>query len=178
MNTVYNARDAPTGEAFVEFSSEMDLQRALELNRDHMGPRYVELFRATRSEAMHTLGVPGYAPPPMMGGGFGGGYGGGYGGGPPRGGYGGGDRGGYGGGGPGTVKMRGLPYRISTHDIVDFFRGFDILPQSVQLGMTPDGRPSGEAWATFGSPEEARRAVVEKNRQHLGSRYVEIFPAH
>ena len=159
--------------------------RALGLNRDNMGPRYVELFRSTRAEAMHALGVPGYAqPPPMMGA---------YGGGPPRGGYGGGGFGGGGGGGgfPGggpfggggggrsaTVKMRGLPFRLTTHDIVDFFRGFDILPHSVQLGMNPDGRQSGEAWATFGSPEEAQRAIFERNRQHLGNRYVEIFPAN
>ena len=75
------------------------------------------------------------------------------------------------------MKMRGLPYRISHHDILDFFRGFDVIPQSVQLGTNSDGRSSGEAWVTFGSPEESQRAIFEKNRQHLGSRYVEIFPA-
>jgi RNA recognition motif-containing protein len=74
--------------------------------------------------------------------------------------------------------MRGLPFRISNHDILDFFRGFDILPQSVQIGMTSDGRSSGEAWVSFGSSEEAQRAIIEKNRQHLGSRYVEIFPVN
>jgi heterogeneous nuclear ribonucleoprotein F/H len=61
---------------------------------------------------------------------------------------------------------------------MDFFRGFDLLPHSVQIGMTQDGRSSGEGWVTFGSPEEAQRAIIEKNRQHLGSRYVEIFPAN
>ena len=40
-----------------------------------------------------------------------------------------------------------------------------------------DGRPNGEGWCTFVSPEEAQRAIYSKNRQHLGNRYVEIFPA-
>jgi hypothetical protein len=37
------------------------------------------------------------------------------------------------------------------------------------------GRASGEAWVTFTSAAEAERAVQERNRQHMGSRYVELF---
>jgi heterogeneous nuclear ribonucleoprotein F/H len=38
-----------------------------------------------------------------------------------------------------------------------------------------DGRPSGEAWISFARLEDARRAVREKDRHHMGDRYVELF---
>jgi hypothetical protein len=39
------------------------------------------------------------------------------------------------------------------------------LPDSLQVGLDSIGRPSGEAWLTFSSPEEALRAVRDLNRQ-------------
>ena len=77
----------------------------------------------------------------------------------------------------GLVKIRGLPYRASATDIADFFRGFSFHPELIQMALGPDGRPNGEAWCTFVSAEEAQRAIAMKNRQHIGNRYVEIFPA-
>ncbi|KAJ1487619.1 hypothetical protein T484DRAFT_1617627, partial [Baffinella frigidus] len=56
-----------------------------------------------------------------------------------------------------------------------FFRGYDVLPDSVQLGTGPDGRSNGEGLVGFASSGEAARALQEKNRQHLGSRYIELF---
>lgn len=87
--------------------------------------------------------------------------------------------GGVGGAGTGSmnVKMRGLPYHATVGDIAAFFNGYDVLRHAIVLGGTADGRPSGEAWVQFGSPEEAARAVRERNRAHIGSRYVELFLA-
>ena len=40
----------PSGEAFVELASEEDVSRALGHNNEHMGKRYVEIFRATKGQ--------------------------------------------------------------------------------------------------------------------------------
>ncbi|XP_018328130.1 heterogeneous nuclear ribonucleoprotein H-like isoform X2 [Agrilus planipennis] len=40
----------PSGEAFVEFVDVEDLQRALLRDRDHMGNRYIEVFKVNRAE--------------------------------------------------------------------------------------------------------------------------------
>lgn len=36
----------------------------------------------------------------------------------------------------------------------DFFRGYDVLPDSVQLGTGPDGRSNGEGLVGFASSGE------------------------
>jgi len=48
-------------------------------------------------------------------------------------------------------------------------------PNDVKIGFNRDGRPSGDALVTFPSAELAKDAVREKNRKHLGRRYVELF---
>ena len=124
--------------------------------------------------------------PGGYGGGPGGPGGGGFGGGPagggwgPGGGGGGGGGGGAGGGGfqapPGsTVRMRGVPFRATVQDILTFFGGYHFIPESARIGSESSGRASGEAWVSFASAEEASRAIADKNRQHMGSRYVELF---
>ena len=40
--------ERPTGEAFVEFVSAEEAGRAMEKHKQHMGSRYVELFRVTK----------------------------------------------------------------------------------------------------------------------------------
>lgn len=40
----------PSGEAFVELCSAEDVEKALAHNREHMGKRYVEIFRANKSQ--------------------------------------------------------------------------------------------------------------------------------
>jgi hypothetical protein len=163
VSLVYNARDQPNGECYVELSSADEVSRALMLHRDSIGHRYVELFRSTRMEAMQALGMP-QATPGMQGfmnsmqQAFGmaqagltmGGYGG-------YGGYGG-DAAAYGAYGAmpvpgvgmagmpggrqgagavatsGTVKIRGLPYRVTPMEIAEFFQGFSYHPETIKLG--------------------------------------------
>jgi len=36
-------------------------------------------------------------------------------------------------------------------------------------------KPTGEAFVSFLTLEEAQRAIVEKDRKHIGPRYVELF---
>ncbi|KAL6763408.1 hypothetical protein V8C86DRAFT_3012807 [Haematococcus lacustris] len=70
--------------------------------------------------------------------------------------------------------VRGLPYRSSPADILAFFQGYQYLPDSLQIGLDTIGRPSGEAWLSFSSPQEAMRSVKELNRQFMGNRYLEL----
>ena len=39
-----------SGEAYVEVCTEDDVQRALAHNREHLGGRYIEIFRASRAQ--------------------------------------------------------------------------------------------------------------------------------
>lgn len=52
---MFNEREQPTGEAYVEFSSPDDRERAMTKDRQHMGGRYVELFRVSRAEMIQAL---------------------------------------------------------------------------------------------------------------------------
>jgi hypothetical protein len=52
VSMVYDSRDVPTGEAYVEFTNVDDLQRGMNLHKETMGHRYIEVFRSTRQEAM------------------------------------------------------------------------------------------------------------------------------
>jgi len=72
--------------------------------------------------------------------------------------------------------MRGLPYSATETDIVQFFAGFQmlaVLPSTAPI----NGRPSGEAYVEFASPDEAQRAYIARNRATMGHRYVELFHA-
>merc|ERR1712109_291750 len=70
------------------------------------------------------------------------------------------------------IKMSGLPFRASEKEIRDFF-----LPAakcvSVKVILNRDGRPSGDAIASFDSQEEVEEAM-KKDREHLGSRYINL----
>ena len=79
-------------------------------------------------------------------------------------------------GAPGTtVRLRGIPFRAQIQDIHTFFMGYNFIPESCRIGADGTGRPSGDAWISFATVEEASRAVMQKNKQHLGSRYIELF---
>ncbi len=73
-----------------------------------------------------------------------------------------------------TIKIRGLPYGSSPTEILTFFQTYHYLPDTLQIGLDQLGRPSGEAWLSFSSPQEALRAVRDLNRHYLGNRYLEL----
>ncbi|OWA51614.1 RNA-binding protein fusilli [Hypsibius exemplaris] len=73
------------------------------------------------------------------------------------------------------VHIRNLPYKATVNDIVTFLHGTGLMgPECIQLNRHSDGRPNGEAFAIFGSHEEAERAVQSRNRRSLGNRSVEL----
>jgi len=73
------------------------------------------------------------------------------------------------------VKMRGLPFTAIKEDIMEFFRGFDIIPDGIVFGVTREGRPSGEAYVPFLTENSAKEAILTNNREQIGDRYIELF---
>jgi len=55
IHFVFLREGRPSGEAFVELETEADFNKALEKNNDHMGHRYIEVFKATRNEMTWVL---------------------------------------------------------------------------------------------------------------------------
>jgi hypothetical protein len=44
-----------------------------------------------------------------------------------------------------TVKLKGLPFKATIEDVIEFFTGFDGLKaENIYLKRHPDGRPNGE----------------------------------
>lgn len=79
----------------------------------------------------------------------------------------------------GFVRLRGLPYRASPMDIVDFFGpSYGLTEDDVFMRYGNDGRPSGECVVQLNSEESAIAAQQSLDRMTLGDRYVEIFLAN
>uniref|UniRef100_A0A8D0CJQ2 RRM domain-containing protein n=1 Tax=Scleropages formosus TaxID=113540 RepID=A0A8D0CJQ2_SCLFO len=76
----------------------------------------------------------------------------------------------------GVVKLRGLPFSCTVEDIVHFFEGLDIVGGGVTLVFDAHGRNTGIAYVEFASQEMADQAL-QKDRERIGSRYIEIFPS-
>ncbi|KAI3704471.1 hypothetical protein L1987_74692 [Smallanthus sonchifolius] len=70
-----------------------------------------------------------------------------------------------------VVRLRGLPFDCTDVDVFKFFTGLEIVDL---LLVNKGGRFSGEAFVVFSRPVQADIAV-QKNRQNMGRRYVEVF---
>lgn len=57
-----------------------------------------------------------------------------------------------------AIKMRGIPYSTKPEDISHFFKGTQMIEDSVRIGRLPDGKLTGEACVLFPTPELARIA--------------------
>jgi RNA recognition motif-containing protein len=72
------------------------------------------------------------------------------------------------------VTIRGLPWAATEQDIVQFFEGYKLQPGSVSIGLNERGQPSGRGTVVFETTDEATAAVTTRNKQYLGSRYLEL----
>eukprot|EP00878_Enallax_costatus_P022490 GHUV01023861.1.p1 GENE.GHUV01023861.1~~GHUV01023861.1.p1 ORF type:complete len:176 (+),score=42.01 GHUV01023861.1:258-785(+) len=161
---------------------------AVDKNKSYMGRRYVEVFRAKKLDYYKAIMAEMYVDGSgMQRGGYGrhgGGYGGGYGHqhGYSNGGGRGADQGNGGAGyeaGPSNVlRLRGLPFSAQKEDIVRWFEDVQIqplTPENVHI-ITDYGRPTGVALVEFASPADAQAAAA-KDKQMMGTRYIEVFPS-
>lgn len=151
-----------SGEAYCVLGYPMQVDFALQRNRQNIGRRYVEVFRGKRheyykaitNEVSEASGVS-----------------------PHRGSraksY---DEGKEHLEHTGILRLRGLPFSARREDIKNFFKDFVLADDAIHITYNSAGRPSGEAFVEFPSPEDSRAAMV-KDKMTLGSRYVELFPA-
>ncbi|XP_054895625.1 G-rich sequence factor 1 [Poeciliopsis prolifica] len=75
-----------------------------------------------------------------------------------------------------VVLLRGLPFSCNEDDVARFFSGFNIAENGITMITNSRGRNSGKAYVQFSSQEEAKRAL-EKDRELIGHRYIEVFPS-
>uniref|UniRef100_A0A3Q3X176 RRM domain-containing protein n=1 Tax=Mola mola TaxID=94237 RepID=A0A3Q3X176_MOLML len=136
-----NRMGRPSGRAFIEMEHEEDVSKALEKHRQYLGPRYVEVFEVTNSDAEAILKKAIQTPAD-----------------------------------DGVVRLRGLPFTCTEADIVQFFSGLDIVENGVTIVTNHAGRNSGEAYVRFSSQEAADKAL-QRDREIIGSRYIEVFPS-
>uniref|UniRef100_A0A8C4QF35 RRM domain-containing protein n=1 Tax=Eptatretus burgeri TaxID=7764 RepID=A0A8C4QF35_EPTBU len=74
----------------------------------------------------------------------------------------------------GCVRLRGLPFGCTKEDILNFFVGYEIVPDGIVLPLDYQGRSTGEAFVQFVTQETAEAALT-KDKHKMGHRYVEIF---
>jgi len=76
-----------------------------------------------------------------------------------------------------VVRMRGLPYSATDSDILAFFEMGNITARTedISRGKDRQGRASGEAWVTLKNAKEAQLAVLKLDKEHMGSRYIELL---
>ncbi|XP_078253312.1 RNA binding motif protein 12Bb [Rhinoraja longicauda] len=73
-----------------------------------------------------------------------------------------------------VVKAFNLPFKISVDEILDFFYGYRVIPDSVTVQYNDKGLPAGDAVIAFETVDEAMAAVRELNEKPIGKRNVKL----
>ncbi|KAH7837106.1 hypothetical protein Vadar_009646 [Vaccinium darrowii] len=153
-----------TGEAFCVLAYSLQVDYALQRNRQNMGRRYVEVFRCKRQDyykaiANEVSDSRGGSPPhrsvskAKSS-----------------------DNRADSAEHTGVLRMRGLPFSAGKDDIMDFFKDFVLSEDLVHVILNSEGRATGEAIVEFASAEDSKAAMA-KDRKRLGNRYIELFPS-
>ncbi|XP_033973685.1 G-rich sequence factor 1-like isoform X2 [Trematomus bernacchii] len=157
---IQNHSGKNSGEAFVQFSSKEAVEEALQKDRELIGQRYIEVFPSSTDQIYSSWDGNSSSVSPQTGtqssnrkkasdsldkqG-------------SPHGHH---------------IHMRGLPYKVSTEDIVKFFSPLVVSQITIKRG--PDGRPNGGAEVYFSTHQDALSAM-SRDRDYIGQRYVELF---
>lgn len=128
VHFTFSREGRPSGEAFVELASEEDVANATAQNNEHIGSRYIEVFRVERSEMEWMIKRAGHGSSHGSN------------------------------NADAVVKLRGLPFGCTKEEIAHFFSGLEIVPNGIMLPADEQGRNSGEAFVQFASPEIAERS--------------------
>ena len=73
--------------------------------------------------------------------------------------------------------MRGLPWKITAEEILDFFEGYGKLSEDDIYIEEFNGKRTGSALVIFENQELAQKAKGENNKKEIGAeaRYVELY---
>ena len=74
-----------------------------------------------------------------------------------------------------VIGIRNLPSTVSAEEILDFFYGFPIIPDSIRIHYLAPGRSSGDAMVTLPTSGEAYSAIKQLNNKPVGKRKVQLF---
>ncbi|QDZ20594.1 splicing ribonucleoprotein [Chloropicon primus] len=189
----------PTGEAFVEFMGNVLMQNVLSFQKQMLGKRYIEIFKATKQEFLEVASsLPGYKSQNSFQQGVQGGQAAQY--------------QAAAGGAPGAqtqylsglgvnkvkhvnnitgktrmlsnapkgtvLKLRGLPYTTEEKDIRAFFTEYGVLGVVLMTRPEREGRLgtcNGVAYVQFSSSQEAEVARQTKHKEMMGNRYIECM---
>ncbi|KAG9478736.1 RNA-binding protein 12B [Eleutherodactylus coqui] len=72
------------------------------------------------------------------------------------------------------IRMRNLPYTITNAEILDFFYGYNIIRDSVDIKFNTKGMATGHATVCSGNYDEAMAAVNELSERPIGSRKITL----
>lgn len=145
-----------TGEAYCVLGYPLQVDFALSRNKKNIGRRYVEVFRSSKQEYYRAIAnevsdassesIPRARSAEDLA------------------------------EHTGVLRMRGMPFSACKEDIIDFFKNFSLLQDSIVRLANSEGRPTGEAFVEFANAEDSRAAMT-KDRMTIGSRYIELFPS-
>ncbi|XP_044149528.1 RNA-binding protein 12B-like isoform X1 [Bufo gargarizans] len=71
-----------------------------------------------------------------------------------------------------VIHMKNLPYTITIAEISDFFYGYNVIPDSIDIKFNRKGMATGHATACTNNYDEAMAAVNELNERPIGSRKI------
>ncbi|XP_004697533.1 RNA-binding protein 12B [Echinops telfairi] len=73
------------------------------------------------------------------------------------------------------VKIMNLPFKANVNEILDFFHGYKVIPESVSIQYNEKGLPIGEAIVTMINYNEAMAAIKDLNDRPVGPRKVKLI---
>ena len=65
---------------------------------------------------------------------------------------------------------------MTDEDVVNFFEGYKLVPDTVKIERGDDDRITGWGCVVFETEEEAQRALEERQKESMGSRWIQLYP--
>uniref|UniRef100_A0A0A9YIV9 RNA-binding protein fusilli n=2 Tax=Lygus hesperus TaxID=30085 RepID=A0A0A9YIV9_LYGHE len=124
---------------------------ALKRHKHHIGPRYIEVYRATGEDFVNVAGGSNNEAQAFLTKGA-----------------------------NVIIRMRGLPYDCTAKQVIEFFEQGEppchVMDgeQGLLFVRKPDGRSTGDAFVLFRDESDAPKALA-RHRETIGTRYIELF---
>ncbi|XP_075069896.1 RNA-binding protein 12B-like [Mixophyes fleayi] len=72
------------------------------------------------------------------------------------------------------IRMKNLPYTVTIEEILDFFYGYNIIPDSIDIKFNKKGMATGFATVCIENYDEAMAAINELNERPIGPRKISL----